>query len=324
MRVGIVGLGFMGSVHLRNWQALGAGVRVVAVCDRHPVPGSGKAGNLGGEVEMDLSDVAVYSDMGEMLAKERLDAVSIALPTHLHRAASIRALEAGVHVLCEKPMALSLADCDAMIAAAKQADKILMVAHCIRFWPEYVWLKRAVESGEYGNWRSADFSRLSFVPSWAKGSWFSDPEKSGGAALDLHVHDVDFIRWALGDPQELHSSGGVDFVRTAFDFGAGRAVSATASWRMPESFGFEMAFEVLFERALVRFSSRSEPPLTVYPHDGEPSSPAPSSSDGYAGEIRHFARLISGEEREAVVPPEDARESLGLALRIRDALGGEA
>ncbi|MEA2068337.1 MAG: Gfo/Idh/MocA family oxidoreductase, partial [Verrucomicrobiota bacterium] len=133
IRAGVIGMGFMGGVHLRNWQALD-GADIAAVCDANPIAGAAKQGNIDASPDaLDLDGVAVYTDAAEMLANENLDAVSIALPTHLHKAVSIQCLEAGVHVLCEKPMALNTPDCDAMIAAASKAGRHLMVAHCVRF-----------------------------------------------------------------------------------------------------------------------------------------------------------------------------------------------
>ncbi len=309
IRVGIVGMGFMGGVHLRNWQALG-NAQVVAVCDTAPITGTAKQGNIDtGTDALDLDGTAIHTDAAEMLAGENLDAVSIALPTHLHKTVSIQCLEAGIHVLCEKPMAPNLPDCDAMIAAATQAGKHLMIAHCIRFWPEYAWSKQAVENGEYGKVLAANFSRLSFPP--ASGSWFTDLSKSGGIALDLHIHDLDFIQYLFGSSKEIRSVGGIRNVQTQVDYGDDRAIAATASWAMPKSFGFKMAFDIVFEKAAVVFDGTQ---LKVYPADGEPFVPEIPEGDGYSREIEHFAGIVSGTVAEPKITPEQARESVRIAL----------
>jgi 1,5-anhydro-D-fructose reductase (1,5-anhydro-D-mannitol-forming) len=314
IRAGIIGLGFMGGAHLRNWQAL-EGAGVVAVCDANPIGGTARQGNIDtGSDALDLDGVAVYSDVGEMLASETLDAVSIALPTHLHKAISIQCLEAGVHVLCEKPMALNVEDCDAMITAAARAGKHLMVAHCIRFWPEYAWVKKAVEGGEYGDVVAADFSRLTYAPVWADDSWLADPAKSGGIALDLHIHDLDFIQYLFGSPLGIRSVG-TRHVQTQVDYGDGRAISATASWMMPESFGFRLAFNPVFEKAAAVFDGTA---LTVYPETGDPFAPELAEGDGYKREIDYFAEWISGTAAETVITPEQARESVRLALETME------
>ena len=318
IRVGIVGMGFMGGVHLRNWQSVD-GAAVVAVCDANPIAGVAKAGNLDfDEEELNLDGVAIYTDVAEMLAKENLDAVSIALPTHLHKAISIQCLEADIHVLCEKPMALNVPDCDAMIAAAAQAGKQLMVAHCVRFWPEYAWTRQVVESGKYGKVLAANFSRLSFPPDGD--SWFSDPSKSGGISLDLHIHDLDFIQYLFGVPKSARSAhalfgnGVPGHVLTTLDYGDDRAISALASWMMPKSFGFKMAFEIILEKAALVLDSQSETPLRVYPSDGESFVPELEEGDGYKGEIEYFYNLVAGTNTKTVITPEQARESVRMAL----------
>lgn len=310
IRVGVIGLGFMGGVHLRNWQAVD-GASVVAVCDANPISQTAKQGNIDtGSDALDLDGVVIYTDVADMLANENLDAVSITLPTHLHKAISIQCLEGGVHVLCEKPMALNVADCDAMIDAATRAGKQLMVAHCIRFWPEYAWAKQVVESSEYGAVIAADFDRLSAAPAWADDSWLADPAKSGGIALDLHIHDLDFIQYLFGTPENIHSLG-TRHVQTQIDYNDGRVITATASWAMPKSFGFQMAYKIVFENAAAIFDGTT---LTVYPEEGESFVPEIGKGDGYKGEIDYFAEVLSGTNNKIAITPEQARESVRMAL----------
>lgn len=320
IQVGIIGMGFMGGVHLRNWQKLDTAT-VMAVCDANPIANTAVEGNLGlGADELDLSNVTIYTEINEMLASETLDAVSITLPTHLHKAISIQCLEAGVHVLCEKPMALNVADCDAMIAAANQAGKQLMVAQCIRFWPVYAWAKKLVESGEYGKVLAAEFSRLTFAPGWDDAGWLSDPKKSGGIALDLHIHDLDFIQYLFGEPQSIRTTsstfdnGVPGHVQTTLDYADGRAITATGSWMMPKSFGFQMAFNILLENAALVFDSRAEEPVRLYPSEGEPFSPTLDEGEGYQKEIEYFTHLISGTQTKTIITPEQARASVRMAL----------
>lgn len=317
IRVGVIGLGFMGGVHLKNWQALDS-AEVVAVCDANPITAKARSGNINaGSDELDLKGVSIYTDVVDMLKEESLDAVSIALPTHLHKAIAIQCLEAGVHVLCEKPMALKIEDCDEMIAAASASGKQLMVAHCIRFWPEYTWLKQAADKGAFGKVIAADFSRLTYAPVWDAESWFADASKSGGIALDLHIHDLDFIQALFGPPAAVHSqcarleNGVPGHVQTWLDYGDAVAVSATASWMMPESFGFEMAFSVLFEKAAVVLEKGV---LKVYPAEGDAFEPVLTAGDGYQGEIEYFAQLVSGTNEKTMITPEQARESVRMAL----------
>lgn len=318
MKIGIIGLGFMGGVHLKAWQQI-AGAQVTAVCDANPIFKEAKQGNIASSSEeLNLDNIAVYSDIAKMLSNESLDAVSVTLPTHLHKAISIQCLEAGVHVLCEKPMALNTADCEAMIAAAKSSGKELMIAHCIRFWPAYAWLKQAVDQETYGKVHSAEFERLSSLPAWSEDSWFSDPEKSGGIALDLHIHDLDYIQHLFGAPEQILSrtvklkDGNPGYIQSWIDYPENRTVTATASWMMPESFGFKMAFTVSFANAAVIFDGQT---LHVFTDDAEPLTPELPDGDGYQHEIQYFADRIQGKAIEIIITPEQAAKSVQMALK---------
>ena len=153
-RVAIVGFGFMGRMHYGNWKKV-KGAKVVALCDKDtsqftaPVQG----GNLkGADASIDFGEALIYDDFDRMLREAKPDVISLTLPTPLHVPLTIKALQAGVSVLCEKPMALDAAACGKMIEAAKKAPAgtRLMIAQCLRFWPSYVLLKRLVDSQKYG------------------------------------------------------------------------------------------------------------------------------------------------------------------------------
>ena len=154
LRIGIVGFGFMGRQHLNCYRALprcsgGRDLRQRQSTLKSSEKIRGQYRAI--DASLDLGDVALYTDFEKMLAEQKLDAVSITLPTFMHRDFTVKALEAGLHVLCEKPMAMNVEQCEDMIAAAKTNKKILQIGHCIRFWPEYAKAKEIVDSGKYGN-----------------------------------------------------------------------------------------------------------------------------------------------------------------------------
>jgi len=328
IKVGVVGFGVMGRTHFHAWQGQ-AGAEVCAVCEANPevlakVEAEGNLEQQAGAI--DLEGIAIYSDYDKMLAEAGLDAVSITLPTHLHPAFTIKALEAGVHVLCEKPMALTTEACDTMIAAAERTGKQLMIAQCIRFWPEYAWTHAAIADGRFGAVLAANFDRLGAAPGWSKDSWFSDPAKSGGVTLDLHIHDVDFVQYLFGSPQAIRASGScfdsgmLGHIVSEFRYEDEKTVTATASWMMSSSFGFAMGFRIALEQATLVFASGHDPALTVYPAEGEVYSPDDlAEGDGYSGEIAHFTALVAGDA-EPVITPEQAKESVGMALEAAAAV----
>lgn len=320
IRVGIVGLGFMGRMHYRCWSAM-PGVEVSAVCEASPkvleAAGKAQGGNVGGAAEsIDLSRLKVFHDLDELIASGTVDALSITLPTFLHRDATVKALEAGLHVLCEKPMALTLEECDAMTSAAKASGKVLQVGHCVRFWPEYVVARDLVKSKQFGEVVGATFRRFSAMPSWSPDSWFADEKRSGGQPMDLHIHDSDYVHYLFGLPEEVSSVADKPqtYISTQYRYPGGPAVVAEGCWRMASGFGFEMSFNIVLERATIAYDCTRTPAFRVCTADGETITPDLPAGDGYTREIEHFARLVEGSDEERVVTPEQSRETVRLVL----------
>jgi predicted dehydrogenase len=320
IRVGIVGLGFMGRMHYRCWKAI-PGASVTAICESNPkvlaAAGQPSGGNVGGAADhIDLEGLAVHTDLGELLASKSVDALSITLPTFLHAEATVRALEAGVHVLCEKPMALSIEECDRMVAAAGRAGRVLQIGHCIRFWPEYVATRRLIQEGKYGKPIGASLRRYTAMPAWSPDSWFADEKRSGGQPLDLHIHDTDYVHHVFGMPAAVSSVADVPqtYISTQYHYQNGLAVVAESTWRMAPAFGFEMSFVVVLERATILYSSSGSPVLRVLTADGSPPAVEVPPGDGYSREVEHFARAVAGEPVEPIITARDARETLRLVL----------
>nr|MBC8252794.1 Gfo/Idh/MocA family oxidoreductase [Ardenticatenia bacterium] len=171
LKVGVLGSGFMGSTHARAFARI-PDVEVVGVSSRTAKKAAALAEELAAKP---------YADAMALATHPEVDAISITLPTNLHQEYTVAALEAGKDVLLEKPMGLSLEECDAMITVANRTGKILMLAHVMRFWPEYLALVDLVNSGELGKPLAATASRLSARPTW--GDWFANPEWTGGGIL---------------------------------------------------------------------------------------------------------------------------------------------
>lgn len=319
-RVGIVGLGFMGRMHYRCWTST-AGAKVTAVCEANPnvlaAADQAQAGNIEGAADrIDLSGVQVFSDLDRLLASGSVDAISITLPTFLHADMTVKALNAGVHVLCEKPMALTVEDCDRMIAAARSSGHVLQIGHCIRFWPEYVVTRDLIRRGTYGPVVSASFRRFSAAPNWSPDNWFADEQRSGGQPMDLHIHDTDYVHDLFGMPRAVTSLADApqSYISSQFLYDDGPAVVAEGTWRMSPSFGFEMSFVIVLERGVIVLDSTKTPAFRVCPFDGPAFTPDVPSGDGYQREIEHFARAVRGEAVDAVVTPEQSRDTIRLVL----------
>ncbi|MDR1439097.1 MAG: Gfo/Idh/MocA family oxidoreductase [Clostridiales bacterium] len=289
LKCGIIGFGGLGKVHFKNLSKMeeeGLGVKVAALCDVEESKFTARtATNLGdGAAAADTSRCSLYADAREMLSREALDFAVIAVPTYLHERIAVAALEAGAHVFCEKPMARASAQAQNMLGKAKAAGRLLMIGQCLRYWPEYAKLKSLVESGEYGRVVRADFSRLSAPPKWSWQDWYLDYEKSGGAALDLHVHDIDMVNWLFGAPQSVsseatHAICKFDSITTRYQY-PGKLVTATADWGLAESFPFGMGFLVRFERATAAMGAQG---LRVYGENGECAAEGSNGADAAGG-----------------------------------------
>lgn len=329
IRIGIVGLGFMGRMHLRCVRTL-KGIEPVAVCDVEPgrigyeghdgVRDGGSGNIAGADGRPDFTGIDVYTDFDSMLSETKLDAVSITLPTYLHADYSVRALQAGLHVLCEKPMALSLDECRRMIETADATNRILQVGHCIRFWPEYVESKEIIDTGKYGRVKAASFRRLSMTPGWSWKSWIIDHAKSGGAMMDLHIHDADFVQYLFGLPRAVFCSavrgpsGDYDHCVTNYMYDDEQVITAEGGWIMTDGFGFEMSFNIVLEQAVIQYDSTRDPAFRICPADGDSYTPEIANGDGYSHEITHFRDRILGTTTKDILTPRQSADSVALVL----------
>ena len=322
IRVGIAGLGFMGKMHFRCYKTHDD-VNIAAVCDsdeKNFTQSTEEAGNIAGaEKPLDFTGIALYSDFDKMLSEANLDAVSICLPTYMHRDFSIKALKAGVNVLCEKPMAMDQGQCEEMIAAVKKSGKILQVGHCIRFWPEYVKTKQLIDAGEYGRVKAASFRRLSLTPTWSWDNWIVQQSRSGGALLDLHIHDADYIHYVFGMPKTIFcksvNAGYSDFdhVVAQYIYDDDKVIIAEGGWSMAPSFGFEMSFNIILEKASIIYDCTRHPAFKVCVQGiDEPVTPKLLSGDGYSNEIDYFIKQLSGEKVTKIITPEQSLDTIRL------------
>ena len=302
VRIGIVGIGFMGRIHYLAGQRL-TGARVAAVCSRDQAKLAGDwsatRGNFGPEPgRVDLTGVKTYEDYAAMLADPEIDLVDVCNPTHLHPEFAIAALKAGKHVLVEKAIALDAKQADAMLDAAHSANRLLMVAHVLPFFPEFAFAAEAVRSGRYGRLRAAHLKRVIAKPDWS--AEIADASKTGGPAVDLHVHDTHFIGLLCGVPPRLVSTGTVEgdavtYLTTAYLYGpGGPAVSCTSGALAAAARPFVHGFEIYLERATLTYDSDGIP-LTVFGADGSTTRPElPGGGDPVTSFVSELQAAVEG------------------------------
>ncbi len=322
VKVGVVGLGLMGQTHLDAYARV-PGARVVAIADKDPAKltnPTGTQGNIPGQSQggHDLTNARRYTDGMELIRDPEVDLVDLCLVTPLHVRFAVAALEAGKHVLIEKPLARTYEEAQKILAAEAGAPGMAMCALCMRFWPGWDWLKEAVESGRYGGVLSATFLRIGEPPD---SPFYRDGRLSGGAALDLHIHDTDFVHYLFGVPNEVvstghsHISGQIDHLTTLYRYDRVPHVVTEGGWVPFKGFGFSMQFRVVFERAVARFEFGADQPLTLMEDGKEPVAVPLQDGMGYEHQVAYFIDCIERGEK----PERSSLTSAAESLRILEA-----
>jgi predicted dehydrogenase len=324
IRIGIVGVGFMGMIHYLAAQKL-KGAKVAAICSREQKKLDGDwrdiRGNFGpaGQL-MKLGSIKKYQKLDDLLADPDIDLVDICNPTHLHPSTAIKALQAGKHVLCEKAIALEAKDADAMVRAAHKANKLLMVAHVLPFFPEFAFAAEAIRGGQHGKLLGAHFKRVISRPDWSAD--IGDAAKTGGPAIDLHIHDTHFIGLVAGVPERVFSSGvvsdqgAVDYLTTQYLYPAGGpAVTCSSGAVAMKGRPFVHGYEIYLEKATLVYESGTAP-LTVLTSDGKSKQPklrgGADPIGAFTSEVQTAVDGVSSGQMPDLLDGKLARDALGL------------
>lgn len=326
IRIGVAGLGFMGCAHLQAFARIPR-ARVAAVMDRDEKRLSGDLSDSGGNLgipglRMDFTGRSRYRDFSALIEDDGIDAVDLCVPTHLHAEWSIAALRRGLHVMVEKPMALTADDAVRMCEEAARANRVLMVAHVLRFMPAYEELRKLVHAGRLGRVRSALFRRRTAVPEWAE--WEFDRSKNGGGVFDLLIHDVDMALLLFGEPVAVDAwghedlRGGVDQLTAQLHYADVDSVTITGGWHHRGAYPFSMEYTVVGDEGVVEFSSAGRP-ATVYWKDGRHEELNSSTADPYQAELEYFIECCAENMPPVLCPPEASAAAVRVALQMRDA-----
>lgn len=323
----ICGLGFMGTMHLQAYLGIPS-ARLTGVVEKRKAHARKILNKL------NLKDVPVFPTLEQALAAAECTVVDICLPTGLHESFALEAIAARKALFCEKPLTLEQPSARRILEAARKARVPAQVGQCIRFWPEYQAFTDLVKSGKAGKLLSLTLQRRSCLPSHSIGNWMQDPLKAGGAALDLHIHDTDFILSLLGTPASVRSratfdKNGPSHIFTDYHYPKGPIVQAEGGWNYPKKWGFQMAFQAVFEKGAVEYDSGSTPTLRYCPTSGSPR-PLPyqeagignsaisggnlSSLGGYLNELTYFIQTLDAGKKPAIATLPQAAESLRVCL----------
>jgi predicted dehydrogenase len=328
-RIGLIGLGAMGRVHFDCWRKSAAG-QLVAVSDRDPkkLAGhwAGKEFNLGDQQagNVDLSDLATHLRAEDLIADPTVEAVDICMPTPMHAPLALAALRAGKHVFCEKPMSLSLDECSAMETAARDAGRVLMIGHCLRYWPQYVKAHEILAGGEHGRAEYAHFHRSGGAPMWSDGDWYMKGGDSGGV-LDMHIHDVDVALWWFGRPRAISTTGvtlkGLPLILdSAWHYDGGPAVQIHAAWDRNGG-PFRHAFKLVMEKATLVHDLAVDATALHLIRGGKTESVPVVETSAYQAELDDFAACVGAGRMPVRLTPADSRLAVEIGLEELRQLG---
>jgi len=324
MRVGILGAGFMGSTHAAGWSETGAqlvGVAAETVEEAQPLA--------------DQYGIKTYPDLAAMLPD--VNVVDICTPTHLHHQMVLESAAAGKQIVCEKPLARTVEQAREMVTVCLQAGVLLLVAHVVRFFPEYALAKGAVADGLIGRPAVLRLTRGSYRPKKTVGNWFLDEDKSGGILMDLMIHDYDYARWIAGNVASVYAkrvrredAANVDYGLVILRHTSGALSHIAGAWAYPPPV-FRTGFELAGDQGLIEFTSEDTAPiknLILKTNDGGapdvalPSSP--TSENPYTTQIKEFYAALNGE-KAARIAADDGLAAVQIAqAAIRSAQTGEA
>ena len=329
IRVGLVGIGFMGWIHYLAYQR-SSKAKLRAFCSRDAAKRAGDwttiKGNFGPPGErISVDGLDVHETLEQMLADPEIDLIDICLPPHLHVEAACKALAAGKHVLCEKPLGLNTVQCDEIMHAATVAHRQVMVGQVLPYMGEFEYAYQAAHDGRFGRPLSGHFKRIISPPDWIPD--FYDPKRVGGPLIDLHVHDMHFIRLLFGMPQRVTCLGSmhdgmVKFCHTLMEFRDHGVTVATSSGvadqtARPFCHGFELQFEkatMQFELAVLT-DGVDTMPLKVLHQDGTVERPKLAGGDevsAFVAEIDDAATSIETGEPQLRLDGHFARDAVHL------------
>lgn len=328
IKIGLIGCGFMGGMHSACYASFD-NAKVVAVADVR----QDKAQEIAKK-----HNAQIFSTGEELIQSADVDVIDICLPTYMHTSHAVSAMKKGRNVFIEKPVCMTKEEGELLLKTEKETSAKVQVGQVIRLWEEYKWLKEVTDSKVYGEILTAVFTRVSPLPTWAWDNWLHKPECSGSMALDLHIHDVDYIRYLIGEPEKFTSKvsrneeGVIEHIFTTFEYDKA-VVSVEGCWDYPKDFPFSMSFRVKFEKATAVLDGSG---LIVYFKKGGQMKPEIkqefegeneiggnlSSLGGYFNELKYYVDRLESNEPLEIAPLSEGIKSVELVLKEIESVGG--
>ncbi|MCW5951154.1 MAG: Gfo/Idh/MocA family oxidoreductase [Propionibacteriaceae bacterium] len=289
-RIALLGQGTMATVHARAWRELGHQVVVFALEDTGVF-----ARQMGATSATSLDEALASADI-----------VDICTPTATHAELASQAIRAGLDVICEKPLALSAADCRELIDLAAEHGRQVLPAHVVRYFPQYFLAKEAVDAGRIGDLAVLRFSRTGAAP---ENDWFADEELSGGIILDQVIHDIDQAVWIAGGVESVYavvnrrqdaSGAAVQTAHIVLTHHSGAIAHCRGYWGLPST-SFWYGFDLAGTGGALRYDSRENTGFRLSvdrsgPPQAEPIVPEVGFfDDPYRAQLADCHRALAGE-----------------------------
>lgn len=319
LKVGLIGCGFMGTMHANCYKNID-GVEIAALAD------------LRKEKAEELAvgtNATIYSDGKDLIANADVDIIDICLPTYLHAEYAMLAMDKVKYLFVEKPVALTKEQAEQMLEKANSTGCNVQIGQVIRFWDEYVKLNEIVNAGTYGKVINANFRRISHVPDWGWNDWLLKEELSGGAAQDLHIHDMDYVLSLFGKPSSIKSvknfkgeaNSYINSLLTYDDF----VVTVEGTWGLPLTHPFSATFRVVCENGVIEldggkfmlYTSDSAEEIKIDKKEISGANAGGgniSDLGGYYNELVYFTDCAKNNSKITKATLYDASQSLNFVL----------
>lgn len=314
LKIGLLGCGTMGRTHALAYKKI-TNAEVVGVYDID----STKADVIA--KELNTNKVGSFQELIDL----GIDILDVCLPTFLHAEFSIAAMNKGIHVFCEKPIALNLLDAKKMIDTATKNQVKLTIGHVLRFFPQYINAIDSIKNGAIGNPKLIRTARNQAFPTWSWENWYNDYDKSGGPILDLIIHDIDWITHNFGKVDRVFSQtvkermsvDMQDHVQCLLKLKNGGIAYLEGSWALPMGSPFRMAYEVVGTSGQIEYDSTVHSSIKLQTNNGAYQEyntyPFSDDEEPYFLELQSFVNAVR-LNKDTSVPPTEAMYSLEVAL----------
>lgn len=318
-RVGLVGAGGMGRNHASCYTRM-PGVQLAAIADLRQDVAESLAEQVGAEA---------YGSLSDMLTSSHVDVVDICVPTPWHLECVQEAAKAKKHVICEKPFARTLEDCQSAIDVCEREGVRLFVAHVLRYFPEFAHARAQILSGVIGNPVTVRTTRGGGFPmGW--NDWYNNIEWSGGVVLDLIIHDFDWLLWTFGPAERVFAKGlaysgreHMDYALVTIKFKSGVIAHVEGTWCKPS--GFQVKVEITGDGGLIDFTNKESVPLIIEKKvsekagGGVPVPENPLTVSPYYLELEHFIDCIE-TGKQADITPQDGMNAVQVSLAALESI----